>query len=63
MPVTIEMVHQLREETGAGVMACKKALTETDGDMSAAKKLLDERGLAAASKLADRATSEGIIAG
>ena len=62
MAVTVEMVRQLREETGAGVMACKRALTETDGDMAGAKKLLEAEGLAAASKLAQRATSEGRIA-
>ena len=62
MAVTVEMVRQLREETGAGVMACKRALTETDGDMAGAKKLLEAEGLAAASKLAQRATSEGRVA-
>ena len=62
MAVTVEMVRQLREETGAGVMACKRALTETDGDMAGAKKLLEAEGLAAASKLTQRATSEGRIA-
>lgn len=61
MAVTVEMVRQLREETGAGVMACKRALTETDGDMAGAKKLLEAEGLAAASKLAQRATSEGRV--
>ena len=62
MAVTVEMVRQLREETGAGVMACKRALTDTDGDMAGAKKLLEAEGLAAASKLAQRTTSEGRIA-
>ena len=62
MAVTVEMVRQLREETGAGVMACKRALTDTGGDMAGAKKLLEVEGLAAASKLAQRATSEGRIA-
>ncbi len=62
MAVTVEMVRQLREETGAGVMACKRALTKTDGDMAGAKKLLEAEGLAAASKLAQRATSEGRVA-
>ena len=59
MPVTVEMVRQLREETGAGVMACKRALTDTDGNMAGAKQLLEAEGLAAASKLSARTTSEG----
>ena len=62
MPVTVEMVRQLREETGAGVMACKRALTDTDGNMAGAKQLLEAEGLAAASKLSARTTSEGRIA-
>ena len=62
MAVTVEMVRQLREETGAGVMACKRALTETDGDIASAKQLLEAEGLAAASKLSARTISEGRIA-
>jgi len=55
------MVKELREKTGAGVMATKKALEESDGDMEAATKLLDELGLAAAAKRAERETTEGIV--
>lgn len=59
--ITAQMVKELREKTGAGMMDCKKALSETGGDMEAAVKHLREQGIAAASKKAGRATSEGII--
>lgn len=48
--VTAKMVKELRERTGAGMMDCKKALTETDGDMEKAVEFLREKGLAAAAK-------------
>ncbi|MCH5294813.1 MAG: translation elongation factor Ts [Treponema sp.] len=59
--ITASMVKELREKTGAGMMDCKKALMENDGDMNAAEKLLKEKGLAAVAKRAERATSEGRI--
>jgi len=55
------MVKQLRDQTGAGMMDCKKALTETDGDYEKAIKTLREKGIAKAASKADRATSEGSI--
>ena len=61
MDITAADVKALREKTGAGMMECKKALTECNGDGAAAEKLLKEKGLAAVAKRADRATSEGRI--
>ena len=61
MEITIEMVKELREKTGAGVMATKKALEESGGDMEGAVKLLADLGLAAAAKRADRETAEGVV--
>ncbi len=59
--ITAEMVKELRERTGAGMMDCKKALTETNGDMSKAIEFLREKGLAAAAKKAGRVAAEGIV--
>ena len=59
--VTAAMVKELREATGAGMMECKKALTEADGDLAAATDILRTRGLAAAAKKAGRATNEGRV--
>jgi elongation factor Ts len=59
--ITASMVKALREETGQGMMECKKALTETSGDLEAAKDLLRKKGLATAEKKAERATSEGLV--
>ncbi len=59
--VTAEMVKALRTKTGAGIMDCKRALAETDGDMEKAIEYLREKGLAAAAKKATRTASEGII--
>ena len=59
--ITAAMVKDLRETTGAGMMDCKKALVDTNGDFDAAVKLLKEKGLAAVAKRAERATSEGRI--
>ena len=59
--ITSEMIKQLRERTGAGMMDCKKALTETDGDMDKAIELLRKKGLAAAAKKAGRIAAEGIV--
>ena len=55
------LVKQLREETSAGMMNCKRALQETGGDVEAAKRLLRERGMAEAGKRAGRETTEGIV--
>lgn len=62
MSITSKMVKELRDKTAAGMMDCKKALTETNGDMEKAVDLLRQKGLAVAAKRAGRATSEGIIA-
>lgn len=59
--ISAKLVMELREQTGAGMMDCKRALEETAGDMEAAKKLLRERGMAAAGKRAGRATTEGKV--
>jgi len=62
MAITASAVQELRQLTSAGMMACKKALTETNGDLEAAAKLLREKGEAKRSDRADRETAEGIIA-
>ena len=62
MAVTAGMVKELRETTGAGIMDCKKALAETDGNMEAAIDWLREKGLASAQKKAGRIAAEGIVA-
>ncbi|MCG8464844.1 MAG: translation elongation factor Ts [Xanthomonadales bacterium] len=62
MAVTAQLVKELRERTGAGMMECKKALVECEGDMDAAIELLRKSGLAKADKKADRVAAEGIIA-
>jgi elongation factor Ts len=59
--ITAEMVKDLRERTGAGMMDCKKALTETNGDMEKAIDFLREKGLAAAAKRAGKVAAEGVI--
>jgi len=59
--ITASLVKELRDKTNAGMMDCKKALQETDGDLDAAVKLLREKGIAKAAKKADRAAKEGII--
>ena len=59
--ITAEMVKQLRERTGAGMMDCKKALTESNGDMEKAIEILREKGLAAAAKKASRIAAEGLV--
>lgn len=61
MAVTAAMVKELREMTGAGMMDCKKALAETDGDMDKAVEFLREKGLAGAAKKAGRIAAEGIV--
>jgi elongation factor Ts len=59
--ISATLVKELREATGAGMMDCKRALQETEGDLEAARTLLREKGLASASKRADRATTEGLV--
>lgn len=59
--ITAQLVKELREKTGAGMMDCKKALTETQGDMEKAVEVLREKGLAAAAKKAGRIAAEGIV--
>lgn len=59
--ITAQAVKELRERTGAGMMDCKKALTETNGDMEKAVEVLREKGLAAAAKKAGRVAAEGIV--
>ncbi len=61
MAITAAQVKELREKTGAGMMDCKKALVDSNGDFNAAEKLLKEKGLAAVAKRAERATKEGRI--
>lgn len=61
MEVTALMVKELRETTGAGMMDCKKALVETNGNIEEAVKYLREKGIAKAAKKMDRIASEGII--
>ena len=61
MPVSIDQIKELRAETGAGVMDCRQALTDADGDIDQARLLLREKGIATASKRADKATGQGLI--
>jgi len=61
MAITADMVKKLREQTGAGMMDCKKALTETDGDYEKAVTVLREKGIAVAAKRETKAASEGLI--
>ena len=59
--ISASMVKELREKTGAGMMDCKKVLTETDGDMEKASELLRERGIAKAAKKSGRIAAEGLV--
>jgi elongation factor Ts len=61
MAITAAAVKELRQRTGAGMMDCKKALTETDGNLDEAVKVLRTKGLAAAAKKAHRTASEGVV--
>lgn len=61
MEVTASLVKELREKTGAGMMDCKKALAETDGDLQKAVDFLRQKGLAAAAKKAERVATDGAI--
>lgn len=62
MAITAQMVKELRESTGAGMMDCKKALQEAEGNMERAIDLLREKGLSKAAKKADRIAAEGLVA-
>ena len=59
--ISAAMVKELREKTGAGMMDCKKVLTETDGDLEKASELLRERGIAKAAKKSGRVAAEGLV--
>jgi elongation factor Ts len=61
MEINAAMVKKLRDQTGAGMMECKAALTEANGDIEAANTILRKRGLAQATKKAGRSTNEGLI--
>lgn len=61
MEITAALVKELREKTGAGMMDCKRALTESGGDIERASEVLREKGLASAAKKAGRVASEGIV--
>jgi elongation factor Ts len=61
MAITVDMVKSLRERTGAGVLDCRNALAEVDGDFDEAAKLLKKRGLAVAAKKAEREANEGLV--
>ncbi|SMP15150.1 elongation factor Ts [Desulfurobacterium pacificum] len=59
--ITAQMIKELREKTGAGIVDCKKALQEANGDMEKAVEILRKKGAAKAAKKADRATAEGLV--
>jgi len=59
--ISAALVKQLRDKTGAGMMECKKALAEANGDVPQAEIILRKRGIASASKKAERATTAGVI--
>jgi len=61
MSIDAQMVKELREKTGAGIMDCKKALKETEGDLEEAVSFLRKKGLASAAKKAGRETKEGLV--
>ena len=61
MEITTEMIKKLREETGSGILDCRQALQDTDGDFEKAKEILREKGLATASKRSGRLASEGVV--
>src|SRR5512137_121952 len=61
LEISATMVKELRDKTNAGMMDCKKALTETAGDMEKAVDLLRQKGLAVAAKRAGRETKEGVV--
>ena len=62
MNITAQMVKELRDKTGAGMMDAKKALVETDGDMEKAMEVLRQKGMASADKKMGRIAAEGLVA-
>ena len=61
MEITTDMIKELRNATGAGILDCRKALTEADGDYQKAVDYLREKGMATAAKRADRDASQGVV--
>ena len=61
MEVSVDAIRELRDRTGAGIMACKRALEESDGDFAKAEEILAEQGIAAAAKKASRSTNQGLV--
>ena len=61
MPSTTEQIKELRDKTGAGIMECKKAIEDAQGDLDRAVQLIKERGLAIAAKKAEREAGQGLI--
>lgn len=61
MEISIEMIKELREQCGAGIMECRNTLLEVEGDMEKALQILKEKGLLKAEKKAERATTQGLI--
>src|SRR5918912_2787521 len=61
MPSTTEQIKELRDKTGAGIMECKKAIEDAQGDLAKAVQLIKERGLAIAAKKAEREAGQGLI--
>ena len=61
MEITTEMIKELREATGAGILDCRKALTDANGDFEKAVDVLREKGVATAAKRADRTASQGVV--
>ncbi len=61
MAITTEMIKQLRDATGAGILDCRKALEQADGDLDKAMAHLREKGMALAAKRADRSASQGVV--
>jgi elongation factor Ts len=61
MAITTEMIKELRTATGAGILDCRKALEQSNGDLQKAKEYLQEKGLATAAKRATRQASEGVV--
>ena len=61
MEVSVESIKELRERTGAGIMDCKRALQESNGDLAQAEELLRAQGIASAAKRASRATNQGVV--
>ncbi len=61
MDVSVEAIKELRERTGAGIMDCKRALQESNGDLARAEEILREQGIASAAQKASRATNQGVV--